>query len=156
MNMQVGDQPNNAQSRILASFDTSTLPPGATIVSATLRLNRVGLVGANPFTTLGALLADVQTGGFGGDATLQASDFQAVAMAPGAASMSNPATNGTWSTGTLDAAGLAAINPTGRTQVRFEFTVPSNGNGVGDRISFATADSADPTLWPALDVTYLP
>jgi hypothetical protein len=34
--------------------------------------------------------------------------------------------------------------------------VPSNGNGVGDRMSFATGDNADPTLWPALDVTYLP
>jgi hypothetical protein len=154
--MQVGDLPTNAQTRILASFDTSSLPAGATIVSATLRLNRVGSVGSNPFDTLGRLLADVQTGSFGGNPALQASDFQAAATAPGAASMSNPTTNGAWSTGALDAAGLAAINPTGRTQVRFAFEVPSNGNGVADRLWFATGDNADPTLWPELDVTYLP
>ncbi len=153
--MQVGDRANHAQSKILASFDTSTLA-GATIVSATLRLNRVGLVRTNPFSTLGRLLADVQTGGFGGSPTLQPGDFQATATAPGAASMSNPTTNGSWSTGTLTAAGLAAINPTGRTQVRFAFEVHDDGNGTADRISFATGDNADPTLWPALDVTYVP
>jgi hypothetical protein len=153
--MQVGDRANHAQSKILASFDTSTLA-GATIVSATVRLNRVGLGRTDPFSTLGRLLADVQTGGFGGSPVLQPGDFQATATAPAAASMSDPTTNGSWSTGTLTAAGLAAINPTGRTQVRFAFEVHDNGNGTADRISFATADNADPTLWPALDVTYVP
>lgn len=151
----MGDQATNAQSRILASFDTSSLPDGATVVSATLRLNRVGLVGSNPFTTLGRLLADVQTGSFG-TPTLEPSDFQAAATAPAAASLSNPTTNGTWSTGTLNAAGLAAINPTGRTQVRFAFEVHDNGNGVADRLLFASGDNADPSLWPELDVTYVP
>ena len=153
--MQVGDRANHAQSKILVSFDTSTLA-GATIVSATVRLNRVGLVGRSPFSTLGRLLADVQTGDFGGSPVLQLGDFQATATAPGAASMSNPTTNGSWSTGTLSAAGLAAINPTGRTQVRFAFEVHDNGNGSADRLSFATGDNANPSLWPALDVTYVP
>jgi hypothetical protein len=156
VSMQVGDQATNAQSKILASFDTSSLPAGATILGATLRLNRVGLVGASPFDTLGRLLADVQTGGFGGSTALEASDFQAPATAPGAAAMSNPATNGAWSAGALDATGLAAINRTGRTQVRFAFEVHDNGNGVSDRIAFATGDNADPGLWPELDVTYAP
>jgi hypothetical protein len=155
-NMQAGDQPTNAQSRVLASFDTSSLPDGATILSATLRLNRVGLVGSNPFGTLGRLLADVQSGSFGGNPALQASDFEATATAPAAASLSNPTTNGAWSTGTLDAAGQAAINPTGRTQVRLAFEVHDNGNGVADRILLATGDNADSSLWPELDVTYVP
>ncbi|HXJ37328.1 MAG TPA: hypothetical protein VMS22_25145 [Candidatus Eisenbacteria bacterium] len=155
-NMQVGDQANNAQSRVLASFDTSSLPDGATIVSATLRLNRIGLSGTNPFGTLGRLLVDVQSGAFGGDPALQTSDFQAVATAPGSASMSNPTTNGVWSTGSLDAPGLAAINRTGRTQVRLRFETHDNANATSDRISFATGDHTDPSLRPELDVTYLP
>ncbi len=154
--MQVGDQANNAQSRVVASFDTSVIPAGATIVSATLRFNRTGLTGTNPFGTLGRLLADVQSGGFGGNAALQTSDFQASATAVGSASLSNPTMNGTWAIGTLDAAGLAAINRTGRTQVRLAFEVHDNGNAVADRVSFATGDHADATLWPELDVTYLP
>ena len=152
--MQVGDQANNAQSRVIASFDTSTIPAGATIVAATLRLNRVGIAGTNPFGTLGRLLADVQTGGFGGNAALQAGDFQAAATAPASASLSNPATNGAWSAGTLDAAGLAAINRTGRTQVRLAFEVHDNANGISDRIQFATGEHTDASLWPELDVTY--
>jgi hypothetical protein len=155
-NMQVGDQPNNAQSRVIASFDTSTIPASATILGATLRLNRVGVLGANPFNTLGRLLVDVQAGGFGGGAALQTGDFQATATAAACASLSNPTVNGTWSTGTLDAAGLAAINRSGRTQVRLAFEVHDNGNGVADRIMFASGDHADATLWPALEVTYLP
>jgi len=154
--MQVGDQANNAQSRVLASFDTSTIPAGATIVSATLRLNRTGLSGANPFATLGRLLVDVQSGGFGGNTALQTSDFQASSTAVGSASLSNPTMNGMWATGTLDAAGLAAINRTGRTQVRLRFEVHDNANAVADRISFATGDHADASLWPELDVTYVP
>ncbi len=152
--MQVGDQASNAQSKVIASFDTSTIPAGATIVSATLRLNRTGLSGANPFATLGRLLADVQTGSFGGNAALQAGDFQALATAPASASLSNPATNGAWSTGTLDAAGLAAINRSGRTQVRLAFELHDNANAIADRIQFATGEHADASLWPALDVTY--
>jgi len=154
--MQFGDLANNAQSRAIISFDTSTLPPGAVITAATLRLNRVGLTGANPFGSLGRLLVDVQSGSFGGNAALQASDFEASATAPGAASLSNPTTNGVWSTGTLDAGGLAAINRTGRTQARLTFEVHDNGNGVADRISFASGEQTDASLRPELAVTYVP
>jgi hypothetical protein len=82
--------------------------------------------------------------------------FQAAATAPAAASLSNPTTNTAWSTGTLDAAGLAAINRTGRTQMRLAFEVHDNGNLVADRVSFASGDNADASLRPQLDVTYMP
>ena len=69
---------------------------------------------------------------------------------------SNPTTNRAWSTGTFTAAGLAAINKAGRTQVRLAFSLHDNGNGVGDRMVFAAGDQSNPTLRPELRVTYVP
>ena len=58
----------------MVSFDTS-IPGGATIVSATLRLLRGSLTGTNPFTTHGTCRVDVQNGsGFSGSTTLQTGD----------------------------------------------------------------------------------
>jgi hypothetical protein len=136
------------------SFDTSVIPDDATIVSATLRLQRVGLWGTNPFTTLGECRIDVQTGAFGGNAALEPSDFQAVAAAPAAGTLSNAARNGDWSAGTLGAAGLAAIDKTGTTQMRLAFELHDNGDAIADRILYGSGDQADPTLRPELLVTY--
>jgi hypothetical protein len=154
-NVQVGDDRTNAQTKGIVSFDTSLIPDDATIVSATLRLQRVGVWGTNPFTILGRCFIEVQTGAFGGDQTLQISDFQAPATAIAAGTLSNAAANKAWSTGTLNAAGLAAINKTGRTQFRLVFEVHDNGNNTVDRILYGSGDVADPTLRPELQVTYV-
>ena len=82
--------------------------------------------GTNPFTTHGTCWADVQTGGFSGSTTLQTGDFQAAATAVQAASLSNAATNGAWSEGSLNAAGLAALDKTGTTQLRVYFNLDDN------------------------------
>src|SRR5262249_39357299 len=152
----VGDQSAGAQIKTIVSFDTSSLPDDATVVGATLRLNRVSLVGTNPFTVLGSALIDVRTGGFGGNTALQTSDFQAAATAAASGTMSNPATNGSWSTGALNAAGQAAINKPGTTQLRVAFSTPSNGTSSADRMQFASGDNANTSLWPELVVSYLP
>jgi uncharacterized delta-60 repeat protein len=154
-NLQAGDHLSNGQAKGIVSFDTSSIPAGATIVSATLRLQRVGIWGTNPFTILGQCRIDVQTGAFGGNAALELGDFQAVATAAAAGTLSNALRNGDWSTGTLSAAGLAAINRTGRTQLRLAFEVHDNGNRISDRILYGSGDQADPTLRPELQVTYL-
>ena len=62
---------HDRQYKTVVSFDTS-IPGGATIVSATLRLLRGSLTGTNPFTTHGTCRVDVQNGsGFSGSTTLQ-------------------------------------------------------------------------------------
>jgi hypothetical protein len=106
--LRVGDNNQDRQYRTVVSFDTSSIPDGATILSVTLRLLRGSLTGTNPFTTHGTCWVDVQNGsGFSGSTTLQNGDFQAAATAVHAASLSNAASDGTWSTGSLNAAGLA-------------------------------------------------
>jgi uncharacterized delta-60 repeat protein len=154
-NVQVGDHVTNGQVKAILSFDTSAIPDNATVTSATVRLQRVGVLGTNPFTILGQCWIDVQRGGFGGSAALALGDFQATATAPRAGTLSNPATNGDWSTGTLSTAGLAAINRGGRTQLRLAFAVHDNGDGDADRILFGSGNVADPTLRPELQITYV-
>jgi uncharacterized delta-60 repeat protein len=153
--VQVGDQASNdRQFKGILSFDTSAIPDGAVVVSATLRIRRVGLFGTNPFTVLGACGIDVRTGGFGGNVALQASDFEAPATVAAAGTLGNAPANGDVSVGTLGAAGRAAINRTGRTQLRLAFALDDNDNAVADRIRYASGDQADPSLRPELVVQF--
>ena len=97
----------------------------------------------------------MQTGGFGGNPTLQSGDFQAAATAPAAGSLSNAASNGEWSVGSLDAAGRAAINRTGTTQMRVAFALDDNDSLSVDRIRYDSGDSTTPAFRPELVVTYV-
>jgi hypothetical protein len=150
--LRIGDTALDRQMRLVVSFDTSAIPDGSTILSATLRLQRGNQVGSNPFGTHGAALVDVATGSFGGSAALVASDFEASATAGGAAALSNAVANQAWSEAALNAAGLAAINISGRTQVRAAFEVGDNDNGSEDSIAYYSGESA--SRRPQLVVTY--
>jgi hypothetical protein len=101
-------------------------------------------------------LVDIVTGGFGGSTAFAITDWQAAATATGVATMSNPTANGTASTGTLNAAGLAAINKTGTTQLRLAFTLDDNNNLTYDYIGFFSGENATASNRPQLTVTYTP
>jgi choice-of-anchor B domain-containing protein len=152
--LRVGDNNQDRQYKTLVSFDTSALPDGATILSATVRLLRGTLSGTSPFTTHGTCWADVQSGGFAGSTALQTGDFQAAATAVQAASLSNAAANGTWSAGSLNAAGLAALSKTGTTQLRVYFNLDDNDDTGNDYIGYHSADSSTAGNRPQLVVTY--
>ncbi|MGH9248554.1 MAG: choice-of-anchor B family protein [Acidimicrobiales bacterium] len=152
--LRVGDATSDRQYKTVVSFDTSSLPDAATIVSATLRLRRGTVSGTNPFTTHGTCRVDVQTGGFGGSTSLQTGDFQAAATAVQAASLSNAASNGTWSEGGLNAAGLAAVNKTGTTQLRVYFALDDNDDGGNDYIGYYSGNNSSSANRPQLVVTY--
>jgi hypothetical protein len=151
--LRVGDDAIDRQYKTVVSFDTSSIPDGALISSAVVRLYRARGFGTSPFDTHGPCYADVQTGGFGGDPALVAGDFEAPATAPQAATMSSPAANGTWSEGVLDAAGLAVIDPQGTTQLRVECSLSDDDDGVTDQIGFTPGEGAVGTQ-PELVVTY--
>jgi len=151
--LRVGDDNKEKQYKTVVSFDTSSIPDGATIVSATVRLLRGTISGTNPFTTHGTCWVDVQAGGFSGSTTLQTSDFQAAATVVQAASLSSAATNGTWSEGSLNAAGLAAIDKTGITQLRVYFSLDDNNDKGSDYIGYYSGEAASASR-PQLVVTY--
>jgi hypothetical protein len=153
--LRVGDDNQDKQYKTFVSFDTSSIPDGATILSVTLRLRRGTVSGTSPFTTHGTCWVDVQSGtGFSGSTALQAGDFQATATAVQAASLSNAANNGDWSTGNLNAAGLAAINKTGTTQLRVYFNLDDNDDTGNDYIGYYSGDNGTAANRPQLVVTY--
>ena len=139
--LRVGDFSDDTQYRSVVSFDTSSIPDGATIVSATLRIKRGTLSGTSPFSTHGTCTVDMSSA-FGGATALAAGDYQAAAGASGVATMSSPASNGTFSTGALSAAGRAAVNKTGKTQFRVYMTLDDNDDLGSDYIGFYAGEAA--------------
>jgi carboxypeptidase T len=152
--LRVGDNNQDRQYKTVVSFDTSSIPDGATIVSVTLRLLRGSVTGTNPFTTHGTCWVDVQNGGFSGSTTLQNGDWQAAATGVQAASLSNAASNGVWSTGNLNAAGIAALNKTGTTQLRVYFNLGDNDDTGNDYLGYYSGENSTAANRPQLVVTY--
>lgn len=151
--LRIGDNNQDRQYLSVVSFDTSSIPDGATITAVNLRLRRGSLTGTNPFTTHGACWVDVKNGTFGA-ATLENGDFQAAATAVQAASLSNAAANLDWSEGNLNAAGLAAINKIGTTQLRVYFNLDDNDDTGNDYLGYYSGDNGTAANRPQLVVTY--
>ncbi len=152
--LRAGDNQQDRQYRSVLSFDTAPIPDGATVQTVTLRVRRGSLTGTSPFTTHGSLTADVRTGGFNGNAALENADFQAAATATAVCTLSNAPANGDWSECTLDAAGLAAVNKTGKTQVRIRFTTDDNDDTGNDYLGYYSGDNGTAANRPQLVVTY--
>lgn len=152
--LRVGDTNVDEQYKNIVSFNTSSIPDGAVILSATLQLRRGSISGTNPFTTHGPCVADISNGGFGGNTTFAFSDWEAAATATSVVTLSNPTANGSASTGSLNAAGLAAISKTGTTQLRVYCTLDDNDNLVFDYIGFYAGENATVSNRPQLTVTY--
>ncbi len=153
--LRVGDFSDDTQYKTLVSFDTSSIPDTATITAATLRLKRGTVSGTSPFSTHGTCTVDISNGGFGASTAFAAGDFEAAATATGVASMSNATTNGTFSTGTLNAAGLAAISKTAKTQFKVYFTLDDNDDLGTDYMGFYSGEAATGNK-PELVITYTP
>ncbi len=152
--IQAGDDKKDRQYRSILSFDTSSIPNGAAILSATLQLRRSGLKGGNPFQDQGQCLVDIRTGGFGGSTGLVSGDFEAAPSAAVVTSLSNAPSNGDFSEGGLNAAGLVAINKTGVTQFRVYFEFGDNDDGSDDYIKYSGGEDASPGNRPTLVVLY--
>lgn len=152
--LRVGDTNVDEQYKNIVSFDTSSIPDGATILSASLRLVRGTISGTSPFTTHGPCVADIVTGGFGGSTAFAFSDWEAAATANAVVTLSAPASNGSASTGSLSAAGLSAVNKTGTTQLRVYCTLGDNDDVGFDYIGFYPGETATVANRPQLTVTY--
>ena len=152
--LRVGDDNKNKQYKSILTFDISALPDNATIVSVAVRLRRESVSGTNPFSTHGTCWVDVHAGPFSGSALLQTSDFQAAATVVQSATLSDAASNGLWSEGTLNAAGTSALSKTGTTQLRVLFAVDDNNNNRNDYVGYFAGESSTAANRPQLVVTY--
>lgn len=152
---QVGDNGSDAEIKGFVSFNTSSLPDNAILVSARLVLNRSALLGTNPFATHGVCRVEIKTGAFANNPALEPADFQSVATGQPVAILSNPTANGSLAYATLSAQGLAAINKTGTTQLRISFEQGDDDDLAGDALFFVAGEDTTASLRPRLEVTYL-
>ena len=151
--LRAGDDKKDRQYKFIVSFDTSSIPNGATILSARLELTRGGNTGTNPFTTHGPLYVDVNSGSIGGNAALQKSDFEAPASGVQVTSVLNQ--GGSGSVYTVDLSGaLAHINDVGRTQLRMHFENDDNDDNGNDYGGFYSSNNSNSGRHPRLIVTY--
>jgi hypothetical protein len=139
-----GDAANDQQYRSILHFNTTSLPNNAVITKASLKINRQGLVGGNPFNTLGNLLVDIRKPAFGANAELDASDFEAAAGLDEAGVFGAGLISGGY-IAELDAAAFPYINTYGTTQFRLRFASGDNDDSDADFLKFfsGNADSAD-------------
>jgi hypothetical protein len=153
--LRTGDDNMRRSHRTIVSFDTTGIPVGATIVSATLKLVRGQQLGT-PFATLGQLQASVVPGFFGSMADLELIDFASAptGLVSPAAYLTNPQVNGGTSVGSFFAGALAAINRTGLTQLRVHFTTPHDGDSANDRLDFYSGEATVAANRPVLEVVW--
>lgn len=143
--------------RGIFSFDTSSLPDGATILSAEIKLIFTQSPVGNPSGGLGALVADVTSGCLGSACSLSASDFEAaVGAAEGVVFTAPPGGGkaGTAVSGTFSPEALLHINKTGKTQLKLRFLADQNGNGQSDWVFFAGGEHFMAGYRPVLTITY--
>ena len=148
----LGDDAQNKQYRSIVSFNTSTLPDNAVIVSATLRIRQQGVVGGNPFTTHGNILVDIRKGPFGTN-VLQATDFETAPSRANVGTITNLPVNN-WFSAALTKAGHPFVNLLGVTQFRLRFATDDNNDNGADFLRFFSADTANMSDYPILEVKY--
>lgn len=154
--IEIGDTGSNnnngrKQRKGILSFDTSSLPDNAIITSVTIRINRDSVNG-DP-SSLNPLTVDVApASGFNNSYTLQTQDFQATAGATGVTTLPIPASDGAWTTATFNGAGIAAINKTGKTQIRIYFAVRTDEDPNNDKLIIKSGSSSSSK--PELIITY--
>jgi pectate lyase len=148
--IRVGDNGSDRQYRSILSFDTSTLDDAASIVGATVTLTNGS--GSGNTSGFGTKWVDVRSGAFGTTSALVTSDFQA---APTATQVGQLTSAGATSTAALNGAGLAAVNKTGRTQVRIYFDLDDDDDGSNDYLGYYSGNASNSANRPALIIEYI-
>lgn len=120
-NLALGRGTDGKYNRSFLSFDTSSLPDGATVARAYLTVSYSSGSG-DPWASPSGntLVIDVKTGTFNAAST-ETTDWAAAANASAVATIAR-LTAGTSSSADFSSAGLSAINKTGKTQLRLRFT----------------------------------
>jgi hypothetical protein len=140
--LQVGDNAQDKQYRSILYFSLR-LPSNAMISKAVLKIKKKGVVGTDPFTTHGSLLADIRKGSFGG-LPLEITDFQNPASKVNIGKFTPIAAEPGWYQLVLADAYLKYINLIGVTQFRIYFTRDDNNDDGADIAQFFSGDTSTP------------
>jgi predicted outer membrane repeat protein len=152
--LRLGDDASNQQYRGLLSFNTASLPDGASVVLTRVKVKKQALTGTNPFTTHGKLTLDLKKPFFGAALGLELGDFQAAATKSPAGSIGSALVSG-WYSGLLNATSLGSVNKTGTTQLRLRFSLDDNNDHGADYLSLFSGN-APVSSRPVLIVYYNP
>jgi len=149
--MRIGDDEQNRQYQSVISFNTSSLPDTAVIVSANVKLRMGTLVGQNPYNWTTGLVFDIRKGPFNANAALEAGDFQATPTSY-SEGWFNKFSILNWLNSTVfsvDGNGdFSDINLRGVTQMRVRFAKATNNNNAADYRTFFSGNSVyKPVLW---------
>jgi hypothetical protein len=148
----VGDNAEDRQFRTILDFNTSSLPDGAVIFRATLKVKKLSVTGTDPFLTHQNLFVDIKGGTFGLGA-LEVKDYQAAASLD-AAGIIPTAVVDNWFSSALTEPALQFINKTGSTQFRLRFQVDDNDDMAADTVKFYSGDTATLANRPVLVIEY--
>jgi len=110
------------------------------------------VVGTNPFSTHGQLIAEIGKPWFGASPNLEAADFQS--LSNGVAARFNPIPAGDWYSARFILAALPKINLLGATQLRLRFNLDDNDDLSSDRIEFFSGEALLASDRPLLTITY--
>ncbi len=145
--LRLGDYNTNQGYRMLLSFDTSSIPTDATILSAKVRLTCGAKEGTSPFDGWGgSCVIDIASPYFGTKADPEKEDWHNAADADAVAEFTtDPGPENPIVSTDFNAAGQDLINTYGSTQLRVRFTVPRSPNGRSDLLGFYAAEEEGPT-----------
>lgn len=119
--LALGRGTDGKYNRALLSFDTSSLPDGATVVSATVTVTYRSAYGDPWSSPVGNMLMVDAHLGCRGTCTIETGDYAGAMTANDVAQLQR-FTGGSQVSNLFSSAGLAAINRTGRTQLRLRFS----------------------------------
>ncbi len=151
---QIGNKLNTTRHlKTILSFNTSGIPDGAVVTSATIFLTRGKIVGTDPFDTHGTCFVDLAAGGIDPQG-IDTSDFKkAAGDIAKVAVLTKTSRDGQQSKGILVEEGLRAINKTGVTQFRVYLSSATDRDRATDQIIFQ-GDDAPNAQHPKLRITY--
>jgi len=150
---RLGDDASDRQYRSILSFNTASLPDTAEILTVILKIKPGSIVGTNPFTTHGALRADIRTPYFGTAAALVVGDFQAGASRSAVGTFGSTPISG-WYQATLTGTAFPFVNLTGTTQFRLRFVNGDDDDTSADYLYFYSGDFGTTSSRPLLIIRY--
>lgn len=137
--LQVGDDSQGRHYKGILSFDTSSLPDTAVILSASLKILANGVYATKtiPYRIFGPIRIDMIKGAFGNNSTLTPSDYQAMPTKSNVSVFTGAPSAGWYST-TIPGSYFSYLNKVGFTQFRIYFAssnhIPLMGFSSGDDI----------------------